>query len=115
MNTADKVKSTLAAVVTATGLYFSLLYLVQSPIPLRLAIFVATLAIASALMYFSDPGKRFVAYCLAASIEVRKVVWPHKDEVLKMSGVVIVFVTVVAIFLWLVDALLSWLLQFLAL
>ena len=112
VSTSDKLKSTLAGLITATGLYFSLLYLVQSSVPLRFGIFVATLALAGGLMYFSEPGRRFVAYCKDASLEVRKVVWPHKDEVLKMSGVVIVFVTIVAIFLWLVDALLAWLLQF---
>ena len=66
-------------------------------------------------MYTTVSGKQFVEYSRAAVLELRKIVWPGREEVLKMTGVVIVFVFVVALFIWLVDALLRWLLSFLAL
>lgn len=115
MTAPDRVKASAAALVAAVGLYYSLLGMVASPAPLRFAVFAVTVAVAGGLMYLSEPGKRFVAYAQASAVEIRKVVWPGREEVLKMSGIVLVFVTVVAIFLWLVDSILAWLLQFIAL
>lgn len=115
MTATDKAKVAAAALIAALGLYSSLLGMAASPVPLRWGVFLVTVASACALMYFTEPGRRFLAYVLASVTEMNKVVWPQRDEVLKMSGVVLVFVTLVAIFLWLVDSLLGWLLQFLAL
>ena len=115
MTASDKIKVSIASLIALVGLYYSLLGMAASPVPLRWGVFLVTMAAAGLLAYFSEPGQRFVAYVTAALIEMNKVVWPQRDEVIKMSGVVLVFVTVVAIFLWLVDSLLGWLLQFLAL
>ena len=101
--------------MAAVGLYFSLLGLITSPALLRLGVFAVTVLVAGALFYASEPGKRFVSYAVASSEEIRKVVWPGRDEVLKMSGIVLLFVAVISIFLWIVDSILAWLLQFLAL
>jgi preprotein translocase subunit SecE len=43
--------------------------------------------------------------------ELRRVQWPARKEVQAATAVVIVLVGIVALFLFLVDALLSWLLQ----
>jgi preprotein translocase subunit SecE len=43
--------------------------------------------------------------------ELRRVQWPTRKEVQAATAVVIVLVGIVALFLFLVDALLSWLLQ----
>lgn len=114
MKTLDKLKTWAAALIALVGIYLSTLELVTTPVPVRFAIFFATLGAAAAIMYFTEIGQQFIAYALAATVEVRKVVWPGREEVLKMTGVVLVFVCVVAIFLWLVDGLLGWLLGLLA-
>ncbi|MBF2735619.1 MAG: preprotein translocase subunit SecE [Betaproteobacteria bacterium AqS2] len=115
MTAADKAKVFLALAIALAGIYLSLLQLIQTQALLRALVFFGSLGTAAGIMYFSDPGRRFVVYARESLGELRKVVWPQREEVLKMSGVVIVFVTLVAIFLYLVDALLSWLLGFLAL
>ena len=115
MTAADKLKASLAALIAVVGLYYSILGLVTSPVPLRFGVFLVTLLVAGSLFYTSEPGKRFVAYARGAALEVRKVVWPGREEVLKMSGIVLVFVAVVAVFLWIVDSILAWLLQFISL
>ncbi|HNA30860.1 MAG TPA: preprotein translocase subunit SecE, partial [Thiobacillaceae bacterium] len=38
----------------------------------------------------------------------RKVVWPTRKETMQMTGVVILFVVVMALFLWMVDGSLTW-------
>lgn len=115
MTSADKAKAMLALAIALAGIYFSLLQLNQAQAGVRAVIFFGSLGLASAIMYFSDPGKRFAVYVQGSLSELRKVVWPQRDEVVKMSGIVIVFVALVAVFLYLVDSLLSWLLSFLAL
>ena len=42
--------------------------------------------------------------------EVKKVVWPTRKEALQMTGYVFAFVVVMALFLWLTDKTLEWLL-----
>jgi len=48
------------------------------------------------------------SYIGDTQIEVRKVVWPTRQETLQTTLVVIVMVIVVAIMLWAYDSLLGW-------
>jgi preprotein translocase subunit SecE len=41
-------------------------------------------------------------------IELRKVVWPTRQETIKTTGFVLIAVIIVAIFLWIVDAFFTW-------
>ena len=44
-------------------------------------------------------------------VEAKKVVWPERKETMQATLMVIVMVIFVALFLWGVDSLLSWLVQ----
>ncbi len=57
-----------------------------------------------------DAGRRFVAYVRDSVRELQKVVWPTRRETFQMTLYVFGFAVVMAIFLWLVDKLLEWLL-----
>ena len=48
-----------------------------------------------------------------AQLEVRKVVWPTRQETVRMTLIVVLMVVTVAAFLWVLDAGLSWLVQWL--
>jgi len=43
--------------------------------------------------------------------EVRKVVWPNRKETLQTTGIIIALVGVVAIIMWIIDGLLSWVIR----
>ena len=43
--------------------------------------------------------------------ETKKVVWPSRKETIQTTGVVVAFVIVMALFLWVVDASLVWLVR----
>ena len=60
-------------------------------------------------MWLSHPGKDFVAYANDSLVEARKVVWPTRKEAMQMTGMVFIFVLVLALFMWMVDSGLSWL------
>ena len=56
----------------------------------------------------TQPGRQFYVYAQEAVVETRKVVWPSRKETVQTTGMVLAFVLVMAIFLWIVDAVLVW-------
>ena len=56
----------------------------------------------------SESGKEFVAFGRDAWREVKKVVWPTRQEAIQMPAYVCAFVVVMALFLWLTDKTLEW-------
>ena len=72
------------------------------------AILTGGFILAIVVFFVSPTGKAFVAFARDAYREARKVVWPTRSEVLKLTGVVFVFVAVLAMFMWGVDKFLEW-------
>ena len=56
----------------------------------------------------SDVGRRSLGFFKDARVEVRKVVWPTRQETLQTTIAVLFMVILVAIMLWLFDMLLGW-------
>ena len=54
-------------------------------------------------------GKSFLVLLKEARLEIRKVVWPTRPEMVQTTAIVVVFVLVVALLLWVFDSLISWL------
>ena len=77
---------------------------------LRVLALVACLAMAVALFFTSESGKQLIAFGNDSAREVRKVVWPTRKEAMQMTGYVFAFVFVMALFLWLTDKTLEWVL-----
>jgi len=73
---------------------------------------VISLAIAS----FTALGRRVRNYIAESQFEMRKVVWPTRDETLKTTGIIIVVVIILSLMLGLIDlilksVILDWLLK----
>jgi preprotein translocase subunit SecE len=66
------------------------------------------LAAAFVVFMTSESGKQFVAFGRDSWKEVRKVVWPTRKEAIQMTGYVIAFCAVMALFLWMTDKTLEW-------
>jgi preprotein translocase subunit SecE len=64
---------------------------------------VAFLIIATTLI-----GKKSLGFAKDARVEVRKVVWPTRQETTQTTIAVLVMVLIVAIMLWLIDMFLGW-------
>ncbi|MBI4207330.1 MAG: preprotein translocase subunit SecE [Betaproteobacteria bacterium] len=107
---ADKIKIALAALLAVAGVggfyYFS-----ESAAIIRIAAVLGGLAAGSGVFLTSEPGKRFHVYAQESVVETKKVVWPNRKETLQTTGVVFAFVVVMALFLWLVDASLLWVIK----
>lgn len=107
---ADKIKLVVAFLVVALGI--AGFYLLSgSPTVVRVLSVLVGVGLAAAIAYFTLPGKAFFAFSQESVAEARKVVWPTRKETMQMTGVVILFVVVMALFLWLVDSGLFWLVK----
>jgi preprotein translocase subunit SecE len=73
---------------------------------------VLLVALAASLVVFavSEPGKQLLAFGRDAWREARKVVWPARKEAIQMTAYVFAFVFVMALFLWLTDKTVGWVL-----
>ena len=56
----------------------------------------------------TDVGRRSLGFAKDARVEVRKVVWPTRQETLQTTIAVLIMVVIVAIMLWLFDMFLGW-------
>ena len=63
---------------------------------------------AVAVFALSPLGRRFWQFILDSRVELRKVVWPSRQETLQTTAVVFGFICVAAIFFWILDLLLAW-------
>jgi preprotein translocase subunit SecE len=106
---ADKLKLVLAALLLAAGVA-GFYYLGNSAAIVRLAAIAAGAAAGVAVAWFTAPGQQFLMFCRDAVTEVKKVVWPTRKESLQTAGIVFAFVLVMALFLWLSDKTLEYLL-----
>ena len=104
----DAVKWLVVFVLIAAGVvgnqYFnaeSLLY--------RVLALVALALVAAFVALQTERGRRFATLLKEARVEIRKVVWPTRPELIQTTAIAVVFVLVVALMLWGMDSLISWL------
>ncbi|MGA8010008.1 MAG: preprotein translocase subunit SecE, partial [Thiomonas sp.] len=97
-----KAKLGAAAVLllAALGLFYGL---GAQPLWVRVAALLVLLVAAVVVFFLSEPGHALVAYGRDAVRETRKVVWPTRKEAIQMTAIVFGFVILMAIFLWLAD------------
>ncbi len=106
---ADRVKVALAIIAFLAGM-IGFYVLSNQPMIARIGVIIAGLAVAIAIALSSEPGRRFLGFAQDSYNEVRRVVWPSRKETIQMTATVFAFVAVMALFLWLADKLIEWLL-----
>jgi len=79
----------------------------------KVLILVAGLVVAGLVFISGSEGKSFVSFMKETKIELKKVVWPTREETTKTTGMIIIAVIIVSIFLWIVDAFFTWMVQLL--
>jgi preprotein translocase subunit SecE len=107
---ADNLKLLAAGLLVVVGIAGFYL-LSDMPAVVRVLSILSSIAVAAGVAWYTQPGRRFYAFAQESVVEARKVVWPTRKETMQMTGVVVVFVIVMALFLWLVDGTLTWLVK----
>jgi len=104
---ADKIKIVAAALLVVAGVA-GFYYLGERAMIIRVAAVLLGFAAAAGVFATSQPGKEFYDYSQESIAETKKVVWPTRKETLQTTGIVFAFVVIMALFLWMVDASLLW-------
>jgi preprotein translocase subunit SecE len=104
----DWLKWLIVAALVAGAIYGNWYYSAESVLYRVLALLVA--AVVSALIAArTEKGAAIVELAIGARTEWRKVVWPTKQERNQTTLIVVVVILLMAIALWGIDSLLSWL------
>ena len=106
---ADLVLVTLAVLAAVAGV-LGFTFLTEQPTLARVGVLIGGLVGAVVIAWFSQSGKRFLAYARESYEETKRVVWPSRKETVTTTGIVFGFVVIMAIFLFLVDKSLEWVL-----
>jgi preprotein translocase subunit SecE len=102
----DAAKLVAGVLIVVAGL--AAFYLLSAqPIWLRWIIVLAGIAVGALVSLQSFQGKTFRAFVQSSRIELRKVVWPNRQETIQVTIVVFVMVIVLSLFFWGLDTLLA--------
>jgi preprotein translocase subunit SecE len=104
----DILKLLVAAGVLTGGLFAYYWYLEWSQ-PVRVLLVLAGTIAGVAIAMTSTQGRRLWAFIQGSRIEIRKVVWPTKQETTQTAIAVFVFTLILALFFWGLDSFLLWL------
>jgi preprotein translocase subunit SecE len=111
-NGLDTLKLAAAAVLLVAGIC-SFYYFAAYSALLRVTGLLVIGGVAATVALQTEQGRRLWQFAGDARTEVRKVVWPTRQETLQTTLVVIVMVLVLGIILWLFDMMLVGILRFL--
>ena len=93
----------LIAAVVANSLYSEL------SVAIRAAAVVVAVGVAALLAYQTNKGKATIVFAKESRLEMRKVVWPNRQEAIQTTLIVLAVTAVVGLFLFMLDGLLVWL------
>jgi len=96
----------LVLLVAAIGVDY---YFKEVPWAIRLAGWVVLACILVFLVMMTATGKKIWKFIKEARIEMRKVVWPTRQETIRTTVIVASLVLLVALIIWGVDTILFWL------
>lgn len=107
----DGLKWFLVIAIVAVGVvgnqYFS-----AAPLLYRVLLLCALTAFAVFILAQTAKGRALFVLLKEARLEIRKVVWPTRQETGQTTLIVVVVVLVMALVLWGLDSLLGWLISF---
>jgi len=102
----DWIKWLIVAVTVGAAVYANSYFAAESVL-LRVIGLLATAGVAGWIAAQTVKGRAFVNLCLDARVEIRKVVWPSRQETTQTTIVVLIVIFIVALILWLLDSALN--------
>ncbi|NAS96445.1 preprotein translocase subunit SecE [Pseudomonas syringae] len=104
----DLLKWLLVVVLVVVGVVGNQYYSAE-PILYRVLALLVIAAVAAFVALQTGKGKAFFVLAKEARAEIRKVVWPTRQETTQTTLIVVAVVLVMALLLWGLDSLLGWL------
>ena len=109
---ADVPKYVLAFALAAGGI-FAWYWFGQWPVVLRGMLVVAAIAAAIGVVAVTAKGRQGREFVSESLFELRKVVWPTRQETLRITGVILLVVVIVSLILSAFDLVISWVIRLL--
>ena len=103
----DALKLVLAAAALVGGVV-AYYWFGEQPQVVRVLMVLGGLVLGLVLMYLSQPGRDLWTYVQGSRVELRKMVWPTRQETWRTTLVVFLFVMALGVFFWVVDMGLAW-------
>ena len=104
---ADNIKLVVAVIIMATAIALFYMYAEYSTL-LRVLGLLTAAGLSLFIASRTQIGSTMLSYIRDTQIEVRKVVWPTRQETLQTTMIVLLMVMLVALILWAFDSLLGW-------
>ncbi len=104
----DILKLLISAAVLVGGLYGYYFYENDLALPLRVLMVLGGAGVGIALAMTSTQGQRLWHFIQGSRVEIRKVVWPTRQETTQTAIAVFVFTFILALFFWALDSGLLW-------
>ncbi len=104
-STLDTLKLLLSVLVLIGGV-IGFYILEAQPLWARLLGLLVVVAVAVLIALQTLPGRRLKSFFSATKIEVRKVVWPSRQETMQTTLVIFIAVLLTSLFMWAVDSIL---------
>lgn len=102
----------LAAVAIVVGSIFAYYYYANESALLRSLGVLVALGLAIWVALQSAQGRTLWAFVQGSRVELRKVVWPTREETIQTTLIVLVFAAIMGTFFWLFDQALFWFTRF---
>ena len=106
----DTVKLGIALAMLLGGVV-AFQYYADAPRLVRVGGMILNIILAMVLASQTEKGRMVVGFVRDAQIEVRKVVWPTRQETVQTTIVVMIVVVIFAFLLWMLDIFLGWAMQ----
>jgi len=103
----DTVKLVLAALVLVGGIVFYY-YDEEQSLLLRVAVVLVAAVVGAAIAMQTTQGQTLWRFIRDSRVEIRKVIWPTRQEALQTTLTVMVFALILGIFFWGLDFFLLW-------
>jgi preprotein translocase subunit SecE len=97
----------VAAIAILVGGVAAFYVLDEYPAAVRWLIVLVAVAAGIFVALLSAQGRELAQYVQGSRVELRKVVWPTRDETTKMTLVVFAAIVIMALFFWMLDMLLG--------
>ena len=105
----DGVKWLLVAVIVFGGAFANSYYAGDFALLYRVLAMVALGLIAAVVAVNTEKGASFWSLLKAAQVEIRKVIWPTRQETVQTTMIVVAIVILAAIIFWGLDTLIGYL------
>ena len=93
----------VVAALSVLGSLVAYYYFEATPVVIRVLGILLAMGLAAVLVYNTQLGQGLWQFIQGSRVEIRKVIWPNRQETTSTTVAVFIFVLIFGIFFWLLD------------